>query len=348
MGVHPFGGPCESAYRPRTGDRLALHSSMKLPGKVVGVATLLLLFTLLRAQDLSFRSGSRVVLVPVTVTDRDGNPVDGLEVTDFEILDQGEPRPANLDTFGTGVAPVSLVTAVQSSGISATALAKIRRVGSMIQPLITGEHGSAALVAFDEKVRWVDDFTSDANRMEQAFAALRTRGNRTAHMLDAAADAVHRLGARKGNRRVLLLLSESRDRGSETKLNDVVMAAQKAAVSIYSISYSAYLSPFTSKPEEVPQSSGFDPIGGFSDLMRLKKQKTVAALTSATGGAEFSFARQQGLEGAITKLGEELHSQYVLSFTPPPETRGYRHLEVRMAKATNHVIRARSAYWASE
>jgi hypothetical protein len=37
-------------------------------------------------------------------------------------------------------------------------------------------------------------------------------------MLDAAAEAIQRLGARKENRRVLLLLSESRDRGSETKL----------------------------------------------------------------------------------------------------------------------------------
>jgi hypothetical protein len=91
-----------------------------------------------------------------------------------------------------------------------------------------------------------------------------------------------------------------------------------------------------------------DLIGPLNDLFRLKKQKTVAILAAATGGAEFSFARLQGLEGAIGKLGEELHSQYVLSFTPPPETRGYRQLEVRLAKAGGYSVRARSAYWASE
>ena len=43
------------------------------------------------------------------------------------------------------VAPIALVVAVQSSGISAAALAKVQKIGAMIQPLITGDRGRASL-----------------------------------------------------------------------------------------------------------------------------------------------------------------------------------------------------------
>ena len=99
------------------------------------VLALALAFPLL-AQEPRFNVQSRLVLVPATVTDSKGRPVDGVADADFVVLDDGRPQKVSVDSFATGVAPIALVIAVQSSGISAAVLAKVRKIGAMIQPLV--------------------------------------------------------------------------------------------------------------------------------------------------------------------------------------------------------------------
>jgi hypothetical protein len=106
----------------------------------------------LAAQNPRFDVRSRLVLVRVTVTDAKGNSIDGLEPGDFLVLDNGRPQKGAVDTIDTGVAPIALVMAVQSSGISAAVVEKVRRIGAMIQPLVVGERGCAGLVSSDQGV----------------------------------------------------------------------------------------------------------------------------------------------------------------------------------------------------
>jgi VWFA-related protein len=329
--------------------------------------------TLLFGQDPAFNVESRLVMVPVTVTDKKGRSIEGLEATDFVLQDNGRPQPVVVDSFATGVAPIALVVAVQSSGISAAVVEKVQKIGSMIQPLITGDRGCAALVAFDEQVHWLAECTKDAGVLARAFARLQPGEEKSARMLDAVHESIERLRKRPKVRRVLLLISESRDRNSETQLASVVMSAQAAGVMVYAVTYSAFKTAFTSKsntapdpPREYPErprstrtepltpwgrvpvpppEQRVDILGGIGELGRLGKTKDTESLTQDTGGATFSFARQKGLETAIEKLGAELHSQYVLSFTPVNPEPGYHRLEVRIPRDRKLRIRARPAYW---
>ena len=114
----------------------------------------------LAAQDPQFDVQSRLVLVPVNVTDAKDRTVDGLEPKDFVVFDNGRPQKATVDTLATGVAPIALVIAIQTSGISKAVLEKVRKVGAMIQPLVTGERGCAAVVSFSERVRWIQECTN--------------------------------------------------------------------------------------------------------------------------------------------------------------------------------------------
>src|SRR6202044_4007297 len=81
-----------------------------------------------------FRVESGIVQVPVSVTGKRGTQVADLQASDFEVVADGVLRQITLDRFDTGVAPISLVVAIQSAGISAPAIAKIRRIGGMIHP----------------------------------------------------------------------------------------------------------------------------------------------------------------------------------------------------------------------
>jgi VWFA-related protein len=325
----------------------------------------------LAAQDPEFNIESRLVLVPVTVSDTKGRAIDGLEASDFLIYDNGVRQRAVVDTLGTGVAPIALVIAVQSSGISAPVLAKVQKIGGMIQPLITGERGCAAVVAFDEWVQWRQECTNDPDALSRAFYSLQPGAQKSARMLDAVHEAVEKLRSRPNARRVVLLISETRDRGSESELESVVIAAQAAGVSVYTCSYSAFKTAFTttiSKNETPPEpkmpranrteplsargripipppDSRVDILGGIGELTRLGKTNDTEVLTKATGGMTFPFTRQKGLEDAIARLGAELHSQYVLSFTPETPAPGYHRLEIKVTRPGEFQLRARPGYW---
>jgi hypothetical protein len=158
-----------------------------------------------------------------------------------------------------------------------------------------------------------------------------------------------------------------------------VAAAQNAGVAIYGATYSAMKTGFTASradwadyetpgqrkraplPSEAPgampgEEKGklpppeqrFDILGSIVELVRLGSTKTTEVLTVATGGATFSFARQKTLEAALTRLGEELHSGYLLSFVPEGAEPGYHKIDVRLTRRGDCRVRARPAYWFAE
>ncbi len=333
----------------------------------------------LHAQDPRFAADSRLVLVPVNVTDAKGRPVEGLEARDFLVADNSRPQKAGVDTIDTGVAPIALVVAVQSSGISAAVLEKVQKIGGMVQPLITGERGCAGVVSFAERVKWLQECTKDADVLRRAFREIRPGEHKEARLLDAVNAAVEHLARHPNARRVLLLVSESRDRGSETELEAAVVAAERAGVTVYAATYSAFKTAFTSQapvgpppppptpktasetmgtmngappnpwnPKIPPPEHRVDIAGAIGELARLGKTKTTEVLIERTGGAAFPFTKLKGLEEAIQKLGAELHSQYLLSFVPEATAPGYHSLEVRVAGPGEFRIRARPGYWAKE
>jgi hypothetical protein len=104
--------------------------------------------------------------------------------------------------------------------------------------------------------------------------------------------------------------------------------------------------PLTSGKKPHPnESMRVDLVAALGEMARLGTIKTTEALSRATGGEEFPFTRLSGLEEAISKLGEELHAQYVLSFVPKDTAPGYHALTVAVT-VPNVKVRARPGYWA--
>jgi VWFA-related protein len=296
-----------------------------------------------------------LVLAPATVTDRQGKPIDGLSVDDFIVTDEGVKQNITLDTSDTILAPVALVVAVQASGISEPALAKVRQVGGMIHPLITGQRGETALVAYDSEVRVVEGFTTNSDTIRTSFAGIDARTIKNAVLNDAVAQAVRMLATRPDNyRRILLIVGESRDRGSKTKLKTAVEAAQHAGVIVYPITYSAQATAWTARPQDNPPLPGDQDLGGaIVELARITTPNGADNLATTSGGRHLSFATLKGLEDALSLTGKEIHSQYLLSFVPAsvsgsPVHPGYHRLSVRVKSRPDAVVRARPGYWPAD
>jgi len=301
-------------------------------------------------QQDPIRATTQLVLLPTSVTDRRGRAIEGLSSWDFVLLDGGNPRPVQLDTINSGLAPIALIMVIQTNDISLAALAKIRKIGSMIPYTVLGANGEAAVVTFDHQVKVLQDFTSDADRISDAFQKLKPADSMDAHMIDAVEESLSMIASRgQDNRAIIVIVGESRDRGSEGKLTDLVAKLQRSAVTIYSLTYSAYLTPFTMKPEEYVPPSGGGPITAIRELARLAKQNTEKALTTDTGGWRLSFQTKSKLENDLLLLGNEIHGRYYLSFKPQDgEAPGYHALELQVKGRPDAIVRTRRSFWLSQ
>ena len=97
-----------------------------------------------------------------------------------------------------------------------------------------------------------------------------------------------------------------------------------------------------------------DLLGGAIELGRIGKANVAAALARATGGQHLAFLTLASLEKAISRAGEEIHSQYLLSFTPTSGTKasakaktedGFHRIQVAIPSRPDAVIRVRPGYW---
>src|SRR5579862_4582237 len=99
----------------------------------------LLLVSLAAAQDPPvIRVPVRLVSVPTLVLSKDGRIIAGLDVSDFQLFDNGHPEQITLDGVST---PVSVVVVVQASRDVREYTPFIAKVGSVIDALLVGERG---------------------------------------------------------------------------------------------------------------------------------------------------------------------------------------------------------------
>ncbi len=327
------------------------------------------------ADDKAISVTANFVLAPVTVLDKDGSYVNGLEPHHFHLSDNGKQQDIRVDV---AFQPISLVIAVQANAHVEAILPSINRIGGLIGPLVIGEQGEAAVLAFDHRLRVMQDFTSDPSKIADGIKKI-TPGSSTSRMIDAVTDAVRMLSSRPPNRRrILLLVTETQDKGSEGRLRQALTDVQLQNVSVYSVNISRALAGLLGRPPQprpdnrppaqsaslppnvpatpnnVMQATGSE--GGSAQFVPLmveifKSSKAifvdnpVEVLTKGTGGTEFSFAKQKGLEEAIAKIGEEIHSQYLISYSPNNKAEGGFHeiqVDVDWPRAR---ARTRPGYW---
>lgn len=340
----------------------ALHAQDPAPDKEVPMA--------------QFRTSVDVVVAPVVVRDRDGNYIHGLQPSDFRLFDNGKEQNIKVDV---AFQPISLVIAVQANANVEAVLPKIHKIASMIQPLVIGQQGEAAVLAFDHRLQLKQDFTSDADKIGAAIQQIRP-GSTTSRMIDAVNRAIFMLRSRpKERRRIVLLISETRDYGSEGRARDALIEAQIHNVTVYTVNISRVLTTLTAKeqpPRPSPVATAARPLpssvprtpttvqqtlgsggGGraefiplmvevFKNVKAIFKDNPAEFFTKGTGGEEYSFTRERGLQEAIARVGEELHSQYLISYSPNnKEEGGFHEITVDIPSRRDARPQTRPGYW---
>lgn len=317
------------------------------------------------------------IVVPVTVRRSDGMPVGGIRSQQFRLFDNRRLQDIKVDA---DYLPVSLVLVVQANSRAEGAVKRVKETPALMQSLIIGEQGEAAVLAFDHRMQVKCDFTSDFNKLKAGVDDIKV-GSSSAALNDAVMTAINMLKRRdKNRRRVILLIAETRDGGSEQNTRNVVSAAEMNNIQVYAVNISQVLKQLSSSPQPPrpdpipPEARGLYPgmvntpttvaqmTGGMGNSVQfvplleelyrgvkgLFWRNPQEALVLATGGREFSFTTLRGLESALASLGEELHSQYILSYTPSPETReegGYHTLQIVVDGYSPDWVKHRPGYF---
>lgn len=307
-----------------------------------------------------FRGTIINIVAPVTVTDQNGQIMNNIQPSWFHLFDNGVEQDIHVDDE---TPPISLVVAIEASYRDDVILKQIRKIGSLLEPLITGTNGDAAVIEFDHRIQTLQDFTNDPDKLKAAVAKV-SSGSSSSRMKDAVDEAVimlrrhDRYGKR---RRVILLISEQRDNGSVANGRQTLIALQLANVSVYAVDINQIARRLTEKPEPprpdpLPPEAYNYPMGAntpdrvnqitgrgnsieiipglmeiYTDAKAIFKRNPVEVFTQGTGGRKYSFLKEHGLEDAIADIGNEIHSQYLLSYNPKPETKlqgGFHQLQV--------------------
>lgn len=329
------------------------------------------------AQQPRFVGEKIEVLVPVTVLDHDGNLVNGLQPYQFHLNDNGKDQDIRVDV---SYEPISLVLAVQASANVEAILPQVRKIPELLSQFIIGDQGKAAIIAFDHRIQVLQPFTSDSTKIDEAVKKIHA-GSYTSKMVDALGEAIRMLSHEpKNRRRIVLLISETRDNGSQTKKREALFATEINNVEIYAVDMARFVDVLTAKPKpprpdpmpptarqgtlpaNVPATptsvaQTFGQNGGRAEFMPLFKEvlkdvrdifvdNPVELLTKGSGGREYSFTGQRGLEMALGDIGRELHSQYLISYTPNnPEEAGFHEIEVTVTGIRGARVRTRPGYW---
>ncbi len=303
------------------------------------------------SQETTFHAQTNVVLIPALVKNTKGEVVPGLKAEDFIIEDDGIAQPVHLDESAESE-PVSLVLAIQRGRRADYESPRIRGLGTMIDSLLADGRGKAAIIEFDSQVQLVQNFTGDSEQVAQSLKSLRP-GDGGAAILDALDYAARMLETvPKPRQRVLLLISETRDHGSQTaKIDDVVAEIGQSNTAVYALAFS----PSRSNVLDTMRGNNIDEMHPEPDLlapfllaaqaMRKNMPKTVASMT---GGEYELFATRKSFDSRMIDFTNHVHTRYLLSIEPNDPHPGLHRLRVRLKDPGNSIVLARSSYWATE
>jgi Ca-activated chloride channel family protein len=273
------------------------------------------------AQQPTFRTAGVVVPVFVTVTDSQQRLVTDLVEADFEVLDNDKTQ--KLSVFDNRYRPISIVVLLDTS-LSMTGNLKLLRAAAEQFIIRLFPQDEARIGAFHDRIELSAAFTNDRDSLISDLRNL-DFGNSTRlyDALDFGLDALQEAKERK----VILVLTDGDDFGSRKGSNDILDRARAEEVMVYVIGLE---SDFFNGRERI----------------QTKPDRGLKKIAEETGGGYFVLEKTSELGATFTRVAQELHSQYVLGFTPATLDNKIHKLTTKV-KRQGMTARARRSYVAT-
>src|ERR1700733_3782182 len=301
-------------------------------------------------QTYTLRTQANVVLVPTTVQTSKGDIIYDLKPEQFVVEDNGVPQTVHLDQDPHSVG-LSLVVVVQCSRSAGWEFPKLDGLGTMIEDLAGGAPREVAIVTYESAPLLLGKFSSSPDAMSRALSQLTPCDGPDAATLDAVRYATKLLAARDDhNRHAILLISETRDHGSEAKPAEVIAALGRTNTVVDSVAFGPGKTEIIN---DLKYGGGSGPIGLIVMAVEALKKNAAHELAALSGGEYINFTTQKGFDGGLHQLANHIHNYYLLSFQPQAEANGapspgMHRIRVRIPDYPNAKVRFRESYFSGE
>lgn len=348
---------------------------------VAGAAALGAQQTVPAGQGFSFHTSVDLINVTVTVTDGNGQFVQGLKQGDFVVYEDGKPQPVT--QFEAERVPVSLGIALDTSGsmygerIAAAQAALNRFLFDLLGP-----NDEVFLYRFDSQPELVQRWTSDRTAVSRALGSVHPNGGTAMYDTVAAAIPLAEAGTRK--KKALVIISDGNDTSSHMKIDALHQIIRESEVLVYAVGIDASGSatfpghsnasgggggsssngtttrpvpqPFPGKgPTSVAASPSAPPAPQPSSHQNQGRSSgegavnvdALRAITDDSGGRTEVIVSNRDLDPATARIADELSQQYFLGYSSAAPKDGKWHTIEVVVRKGNYTVRARKGFIAN-
>ena len=272
----------------------------------------------------TFTSETKLVILPVTVSDKNGKLVPNLPQSAFKVLENGAEQPIKI--FRREDVPVSLGIIIDNSGSMRDKRVKVETASADLVKN-SNPQDEVFVVNFNDEAFLDVPFTNDIKKLEQGLARIDSRGGTA--MRDAISMSIDYMKETgKKEKKVLLVVTDGNDTASTGTLEKVVAKAQRSEILVYAI-------------------------GLLNEEERREAKKAKRALdemTTASGGLSYYPKDLTDVDKIALQVAHEIRNQYTIGYTPTLQALdgSFRSIKVMVSGAgRSALVRTRTGYYAT-
>jgi Ca-activated chloride channel family protein len=275
------------------------------------------------AETPTFTADTKLVILPVSVSDKNGKLVTDLQQKSFKVFENGVEQPIKL--FRHEDVPISLGIIVDNSG---SMKEKRRNVETASMDLVkaSNPHDEVFIVNFNDEAYLDVEFTNDIKTMEAGVARIDARGGTAMReAINMSVDYLKEKG--KNHKKVLLIVTDGNDNASTISLERLVDRARQSEVLIYAI--------------------------GLLDEEERREAKAAKralnALTHESGGLSFYPKGTAEVDAIALQVAHEIRNQYTIAYSPLIQAMdgSFRQIKVTVNGPGHPQVRTRTGYYAT-
>jgi len=277
----------------------------------------------------SIRIDSTLVVVPVSVTDQQGQPIRDLTAEEFILEEEGVGQ--QVQTLGDpGKTPLELALLFDVSRSVRNRFEFERTAAARFLEVVLKSGDFASIYLIGRQPHLLVERTGSSERAIAGVTSIEPTDEATA-FFDTVVKAARNIeeNASPSARRVLVVISDGEDNNSEEfLLRDALLEAQSRNCLFYAI----------------------NPSGPSIRLnrMSIRGHEGMVRIANETGGMAFLPDRIDDLSRVFNHIATELQAQYLLGYYPSNDQKDgkFRKISVRIKNRPDLRIRARQGYYA--
>jgi Ca-activated chloride channel family protein len=255
------------------------------------------------------RVTSDLVQIPVTVVDRHGKFIPGLEGGHFKVFEDNKEQA--ITHFAMDDAPVTIGFVFDTS---ASMVGRVRQSHEAVATFLktANRDDEFFLVQFNSRVHLTLGMTQRTAGLQRSLMATRPRG--ATSLLDAVYFSIGEMKNAHNARKALIIVSDGGDNASHHTLNELMYAIRETDIQVYAVGIF--------EPSNV-RSRSVEEAGGPSLLKQI---------TEETAGQLFEVDDLKKLTQIASKISLGLRKQYVLGYMPwePKHDGKYHRVQVTL------------------